>query len=330
MSTISIIMPVRNAAVYLPECIESIIAQSHSDWELIAVDDHSADGSYAILKNYAGSEKRIRVIKNQGRGITPALISGYNLARGSYVSRMDADDKMPIDKLLTLKNALDLDGQGHVATGLVLYFADYPLGDGFKNYELWLNSLTRRNNNLTEIYKECPIASPNWLMYRTDFDKCGAFHSDSYPEDYDLVFRMRAAGMQVTGVPQLTHKWRDSKNRASRTDDNYADNRFSTMKVKYFLQQDYSAEETLVLWGAGPKGKALAKELTNNDINFSWISNNTKKIGHNIYGTVVAPISNLRQLGNCQIIIAVSQQGAKAEILATLNENNIANYYFFC
>ncbi len=323
-------MPVRNAADFLNECIDSIIYQSYVNWELLAVDDNSTDDSYTILKKYEETEKRIKVFKNDGRGITPALITGYNHASGQYISRMDADDKMPVDKLIVLKNTLDSTGPAHVATGLVKYFADYSLGDGFKKYEQWLNGLTSRNSNFTEIYKECPIASPNWLMYRTDFEKCSAFGSHSYPEDYDLVFRWKAAGIKAAGVQEITHLWRDSKHRASRTDENYADNRFSAMKIKYFLQQDYSKENALVLWGAGPKGKTLAKELIKNKTHFSWISNNAKKISHDIYGTVVESTTRLNELGDCQVIVAVSQQGARAEILAILKDYNVELYHFFC
>jgi len=58
--------------------------------------------------------------------------------------------------------------------------------------------LTAKGNNFQEIYKECVIPSPCWMIYRTDMDKCQAFLPNRYPEDYDLCFRFYENGMRTT------------------------------------------------------------------------------------------------------------------------------------
>ena len=133
------------------------------------------------------------------------------------------------------------------------------LGDGYQKYQDWLNYLSATGNNFTEIYKECVIPSPSWMMHRGDFDAIGGFKSHIYPEDYDLAFRMYKAAYKVMPCDQVIHRWRDYPTRTSRTDDNYADNRFLNIKVHYFLDIDYRPTQQLVLWGAGKKGKQIAQ-----------------------------------------------------------------------
>ena len=69
MPNVSILMPVKNAAEYLTECIESVIEQTYTDWELIAVNDHSNDHSADILYNFSIKDPRIKVVNNKGNGI---------------------------------------------------------------------------------------------------------------------------------------------------------------------------------------------------------------------------------------------------------------------
>ena len=89
---VSVVMPVYNSEPYLRAAVESIINQTFSQWELIAVDDSSPDGSLAILHEYAARDSRIRVLSRANTGIVGALNDGIALARANYIARMDGDD----------------------------------------------------------------------------------------------------------------------------------------------------------------------------------------------------------------------------------------------
>ncbi len=329
MSTISIVMPVRNSEPFLTDCLDSILAQTYEQWELLVVNDHSSDKSAEILQAYKQKDQRISVYENTGKGITPALMTGYQYAQGSLITRMDSDDLMPEEKLQLLKDKWETTGKGHIITGLVKYFADFPIKDGYKNYEAWLNELTLSESNLEEIYKECAVASPNWLIHKEDFDATAGFNTEMYPEDYCLLFKWKAAGYKIASVDKITHLWRDSMDRASRTDDNYLDNRFTKLKVHYFKQIDYKPEKTLVLWGAGNKGKAIAKELIANELPFRWICNNYNKVGLKIYDVEMEEIQSLATQPDAQVIIAVSQKNASNEIENLLKGYHLEDYFFF-
>ena len=323
-------MPARNAGTHLAECLDSIIAQTYTDWELIVVDDNSTDNTHAILESYSQRHpNKIKVLKNEGVGIIPALRLAYAHSVGVYVTRMDADDIMTNHKLQVLKAAHG-GRQGYLSTGLVRYISESALGEGFKKYQDWLNTLTLANDNFEDIYKECSIASPNWLVHREDLDKLGAFESQVYPEDYDLCFRFLQAGLILDNSSEVTHIWRDHPDRASRTDDNYSDNRFTKLKVDWFLRLHRNQKKPLCLWGAGPKGKAIAKELNKHKVRYSWVSNNPNKHGRHIYDVKIEPTDRLPSIPSCQVIIAISQRGTSREIALHLKSMDNPEVFRFC
>lgn len=330
---ISILLPVFNAAPFLKECLNSIQNQTEINWQLLAVNDFSTDSSYEILKEYAATDSRIIPLQNTEKGIISALRLAYENSSGQFITRMDADDRMLLDKLKTLKNLLLENGENHVATGLVRYFSENELGDGYQRYERWLNDLTRRQDNFSEIYKECVIPSPCWMVQRTDLDNCGAFASNDYPEDYDLCFRFYKKGLKVVSDTGVLHEWRDHVTRTSRNDETYANNQYFDLKIPYFLQLDYDKNRPLVLWGAGKKGKRIARMLEAKGVDFSWVCNTESKWGHVISSAKMQPTKTVKSFENPQIIVAVAVPDAQVEILEFMVNNNLKkgeNYFFFC
>jgi glycosyltransferase involved in cell wall biosynthesis len=99
MTAISVLLPFYNAEKYLGEAIESVLAQTHRDLELILIDDGSTDGGTAIAKGYAAKDPRIRFIQQANAGISETLNRGLKLARNEWVARMDADDVMMPNRL---------------------------------------------------------------------------------------------------------------------------------------------------------------------------------------------------------------------------------------
>lgn len=330
MPLISILLPVKNTADYLPACLNSILNQSISNWELIAVNDHSTDNSPAILKTYAQKDQRIKILDNTDKGIIAALRLAYQNSTGTYITRMDSDDQMAAEKLEVLLNGLS--NQGQLAVGQVQYFSATQLGAGYQKYEQWLNQLSGRGTNFQEIYKECVIPSPCWMVHRNDLDRCGAFETDRYPEDYDLCFRFYQYGLQVIPTDKVLHYWRDYPNRTSRTDAHYSDNRFLAIKMFYFLKLDYQKERPLVLWGAGKKGKWMAQYLVQQQISFQWICNNPKKIGKNIYGQILGDANQFKELDQAHFIVAVANKAAQQEIYSSLEKVGTLgkDFFFFC
>ncbi|PCJ65979.1 MAG: glycosyl transferase family 2 [Bacteroidetes bacterium] len=321
-------MPVKNAGRYLKPCLESILTQSYEDWELIAINDNSTDGSKEILLDYAKRYENIQTRDNKGEGIVSALRMAYKFSKRDIIHRMDADDLMPMNKLKIMCEGLT---EGSVVTGKVKYFCDsHKIGDGFKKYESWLNLLMDEGYFWRDVYRECPIPSSAWMMYRKDFNGIGAFDSEGMPEDYDLGFRIYGSKLKINRLRSLVHYWRDSETRVSRNEKKYFPIAYYPLKVRYFLKLDRDSNKKLVLWGAGKKGKIIAKLLLEAKVSFTWITDNTKKIGVDIYGEVLKSTEDV-DLKTVQTMVAVSSPNDIEKIQERLDFRQLSNHkdYFW-
>lgn len=107
---LSIIIPVYNAEKYIGACLDSLLAQDISDYEILCVNDGSKDGSAAILENYARQHARIQVIHKENGGVTSARNAGLKAAQGDFIWFVDADDLVKeniLGKLRTLADNKD-------------------------------------------------------------------------------------------------------------------------------------------------------------------------------------------------------------------------------
>ena len=102
---VTVLMPVYNAARYLPEALESILSQSFQDFELLVINDGSTDESREIME--ACNDSRLRIVDTPNRGATASLRLGLRLARAPYVARMDADDVALPHRLAVQKAVMD-------------------------------------------------------------------------------------------------------------------------------------------------------------------------------------------------------------------------------
>ena len=330
---VTIIMAVKDTAPYLPACLDSIIDQTYQNWELIAVNDHSSDETPEILKEYSVKDSRIKYFDSNAPKLIPTLQFAYSKATGSLINRMDSDDKMPAYKIEVLVKKWQEYGMGHVIAGGTKHFVDEgEVGQGFINYENWLNEVAKTSTHYEQIYTECVIPSHCWLIHRKDFDTIDAFNPLIYPEDYDLCFRMYKAKLKVIGIDVILHHWRDRSNRISRTWEEYKDNRYFNLKISNFFDLDRDSERPLVVWGAGKNGKDLAKLILEKETTFFWASDNEKKIDKDIYGIKIQHQNAINDLIKPQILIAVSSPKEKIEIktlLKTWAKKPVDDYWFF-
>lgn len=111
---ISVIVPIYNAERFLHRCVDSILAQTFTDFELLLINDGSIDGSAIICNEYVEVDKRIKAYHDKNRGVTHARKIGVEHARGKYVCFVDADDYILPYYLFTLYNAIS-EGEGDIS-----------------------------------------------------------------------------------------------------------------------------------------------------------------------------------------------------------------------
>ena len=120
----SIIIPVYNVAPYLRECLDSVCAQTLTDWECICVDDGSTDSSPAILDEYAAKDKRIKILKQENAGSGYARNKALDMACGCYICFMDPDDKYPYNDVLDKLCAAARDSDCDIVGGNLRFMAE--------------------------------------------------------------------------------------------------------------------------------------------------------------------------------------------------------------
>lgn len=123
MPKISIIVPVYNAEKYLSECIESILAQTFIDWELLLIDDGSTDNSHTICHQYASQDPRIIFSHKTNGGVSSARNMGLDNARGRWITFIDSDDWIDPDYLESLLKDQSVD---IAMCGFKFQYADSP------------------------------------------------------------------------------------------------------------------------------------------------------------------------------------------------------------
>ena len=129
MPEISIIVPVYKAEKYLRRCIDSILAQTFTDFELILIDDGSPDNCPAICDEYAQNDNRIRVIHKENGGVSSARNIGLDTGRGKYVMFCDADDYVDKDWCILLYRSIILNPNACIVSNIVRVSSE---GETFK------------------------------------------------------------------------------------------------------------------------------------------------------------------------------------------------------
>lgn len=318
MDKISILTPFRNAEKYIAETAQSIFRQSHTNWEWILINDHSEQNELECLKDFLLDE-RVKVIRNEGKGITDALVAGFKIATGDFVTRMDADDIMPNNKLTLFLGYLQ-NFEAKIVTGYVQYFSEEgEISSGYRKYEAWLNDRVSNRDFYDEIYRECTLASGNWMMRSTDLSACGGFAGLNYPEDYDLLFRWYEHGLKLEGIEEITHLWREHPDRTSKNSEDYGQKKFFELKIDRFVRHDRKMIP-LILSGTGAKGNLTAKKLLSLNVDFEWVSIEPEKFRSGIYGQRILGVDEVKGLGKIQVLNAsVANRNA---IKALYNEHN--------
>jgi GT2 family glycosyltransferase len=313
---LSVILPCRDAARYLPACIASLQRQTQYDFEVIAVDDGSTDATASILGDWRRGDPRVRVITQHPLGLVAALNRGIAEASAPVIARMDADD-IAHPRRFELQAALLQTGAVDVASCLVRCFPRAQLRRGMRRYEQWLNSLVSHQEMARDLFVESPLAHPSAIMRADALRSLGGYRDMGWPEDYDLWMRAYAAGLRFGKVPRRLYWWRERADRLSRTHGAYSPAAFRRCKVHHLKAIHLCGRTHVAVWGAGKEGKALARHLRREGIEvIRFIDVDPNKIGRTLLGSPVVGMDALNR--DHYLLVAVGAHGAREEIRAYL------------
>jgi glycosyltransferase involved in cell wall biosynthesis len=260
---ISVILPVRNAAATLPAALESIHRQTHSDWELLVIDDGSTDGSLDLARQFARRDSRIQCRAQPAWGLVAALHHGLRHARGEYLARMDADDLSHADRFRLQVAALNEDPRLGLVSCRVSFGGDRHHHRGYALHVDWANRLLTPEAIRLNRFIESPLPHPSVCFRRTLLDQFGSYQEGRFPEDYELWLRWLDAGVRMSKVDRELVTWNDLPHRLSRTDPRYSASAFYAIKAQYLARQlhrDLRGRQ-LWIWGAGRLTRRRAELL---------------------------------------------------------------------
>ena len=201
---ISVVLPVYNAEAYVREAVESILAQSFTDFELIAINDGSTDGSGAILRELAARDTRIVLVERPNDGLVSALNEGIGRARAGLIARMDADD-VAMPERFALQHARMVQEPELAVLGSFIRVMDKD-GDIIRlgEYPLTPKEAARC------LERGCPVIHPSVMMRRGAVLKVGGYRKAFlHAEDYDLWLRMSDLGYAIANLPQPLLNYRE-------------------------------------------------------------------------------------------------------------------------
>ena len=288
---VSVVLPVRDGAATLDAALASLAGQSLREFEVVAVDDRSADATPRILRSWAARDPRFRIFHAPGEGIVPALQLGLAAARAPFVARMDADDLCRSERLAAQLDFLRRTGLDGCGTR-VRCFPESAVTERAAEYAAWLNAMTEWETVAANLFVECPLAHPS-LMFRAEaFASVGGYRDRGWPEDYDLLLRLWRAGRRFASVPRALLEWRHGPNRLSRSHPAYSLDAFRACRVHHLRRSFLVGREGVVVWGAGPTGKRLALEFLRQGVAVTgFVEVNPRKIGQRIHGALVRDAS---------------------------------------
>jgi glycosyltransferase involved in cell wall biosynthesis len=218
---LSIVVPVYNVEPYLTECLESILAQPYTDYEVVMVDDGSTDASGRIARTYAHRYADFRLIEQANGGLGAARNTGVDAARGDYLAFLDSDDRLPADAYSAMVSTLEVTGSDF-AVGML---KREEAGRRFATVRMRDNHRVRRVGVTLE---EMPriladVFAVNKIFRRSFWDEAGLeFPVDTRYEDQPTLTQAFLAATRFDVLRETVYLWRirhDGSSITQRRDD---------------------------------------------------------------------------------------------------------------
>jgi len=311
---VSVLLPFKNAISYLEEALASLAVQSMADFEVVAVDDGSTDGSGEAVSKWCGLDDRFRYLENPGRGLVDALNAGLLRCRGEWVARMDADDICHPDRLKKQLEAAGRRGERTVITCRVSSFPESSVTDGFRAYENWLNSLETPDEIERNLFVESPVPHPTAFFHRKSVISEGGYLERELPEDYELWLRLWSKGYTFERVPETLLRWREREDRYSRVSGTYSMEKFYRLKARYLRFVPCMSGRRIFVAGAGQAARRLGRCLMGEGFAVEAFLAPRGGRGDTLLGRPVLTPDVLTERGDVPIAVATRASGAGEEI----------------
>jgi len=203
--TISVLLPVHNAESYIRQSVESVLAQTFTDFEVLALDDGSTDRSLSILRGYEAQDLRVRVLSRESRGLVPTLNELITGARGRFLARMDADDICRPQRFAKQIRYLE-DHPECVVVGTAVLLVD-PKGMPIREF-VYPSMHEEIDSGHLSGAGESRLCHPSIVMRREAVLRAGKYcERYRFAQDMDLYLRLAEVG-RMANLPEVLLEYR--------------------------------------------------------------------------------------------------------------------------
>ena len=282
---VSVVLPVYNGELYLREAVDSILAQTYKDFELIAIDDGSTDKTLGILREYEMKDSRVVIITRENKGLVASLNEGIEKAQGKYIARMDADDAALPERFAKQVEYMEEHDDVYILG------TDYEL-----MYEDGCSEEVRKAAAGTNKRSRALIDDSDWFLSTNEtmkfihptirirkelFHEIGLYRQFML-EDLELYFRAGSRGYRIAKLPEILLNYRVRATSKSRTEKRAQQTKeLMEMKLEYLTEfvveasdclEEVMSNETILdkqsscrylIWGAdisGDLGKGIVEK----------------------------------------------------------------------
>lgn len=261
---LSVLLPFRNAAHTLADAVQDTLAQTFRDLELLLIDNGSSDGGTEQALQYAAKDPRVRYVHVPEPGIAHALNAGLAQARGHYIGRMDADDRMLPQRFAEQLSYLHDHPEVDVLATATTFSTTVADARGMETFVRWQNALLTTQEHYLKRFVDAPVAHPTVLFRSELIERYGPYSTEPVPEDHELWLRWMDQGVRFAKLPQALVTWNDHGARASRTHPHYSPAAFWQVKAKWFLAwylRKYGVARPVIIAGTSTENRQRAEQL---------------------------------------------------------------------
>ncbi|SNR74071.1 Glycosyltransferase involved in cell wall bisynthesis [Humidesulfovibrio mexicanus] len=326
---VSVAMPCHNAAQTLPAALESVLSQTMPDFELIAVDDGSTDGTWDILCAFAARDARIRPLRLPHQGVALAGNAAAEAARAPLIARMDADDFCLPGRLAAQMALFEAEPRLDLASGLVRFGGERAQRLGYALHVDWLNTLLTHQDISLNRFVESPLAHPSVMYRREALLRFGGARPNlghnPFPEDYEQWLRWLGQGARMAKAREEILVWNDPPTRLSRTQPEYSEEAFARVKARYlldWLKQHNPRHPRVLAWGAGRASRRRLAPLVALGVAVTgYVDIDPRKLGQTVHGVPVfgrEAVPPAHTPDSPFVLVNVGSRGAREEIVGWL------------
>jgi glycosyltransferase involved in cell wall biosynthesis len=248
---VSVLVPVHDASAWLTASLASLWRQTFADFEVVAVDDGSTDGSGELLERAARREPRLRVIHTPHRGLPRAIAAAHQHARAPLLARHDADDLSHRERLALQVAFMRAHPRVAVLGTRLRLFPAAAVRPGMRRWVEWHNALLEHHEMAREVLVESPLAHATALLRRRWVERVGGWVDHGWPEDLDLWIRLLEAGARFAKLPRVLYGWRQHAASATWRDPAFSRERVLALKHEALGQGLLQGRRELTLVGVG-------------------------------------------------------------------------------